>query len=72
MAELKALAHGLKGAGGSMGFDQMFEPAKALEAAATEGQAELVDAAIAELQRIGRAIQRGMPMTQNNLAETAA
>ena len=72
MTELKALAHGLKGAGGSMGFDQMFEPAKALETAAAEGQAELVDAAIAELQRIGRAIQRGMPMTQNYLAETAA
>ena len=72
MAELKALAHGLKGAGGSMGFDQMYEPAKALEAAAAEGQAERVDAAIAELQRIGRGIQRGVPIARNSLAETAA
>ena len=34
MTELAALAHWLKGAGGSMGFDALFEPSKALEDAA--------------------------------------
>ena len=37
MLELAALAHWLKGAGGSMGFDDFFEPAKALEEAAKAG-----------------------------------
>ena len=38
LTELAALAHWLKGAGGSMGFDELFEPAKPLEHAATAGE----------------------------------
>ncbi len=70
--ELQALAHGLKGAGGSMGFDEMYEPAKALEAAAAEGQTALVHAAVSELQRIGRGIQRGAAVAQETPLETLA
>jgi CheY-like chemotaxis protein len=36
-AQLAALAHWLKGAGGSMGYDALFEPAKVLEAALRRG-----------------------------------
>ena len=39
MAELAALAHWLKGAGGSMGFDDLFEPAKALGGGRQAGDA---------------------------------
>jgi HPt (histidine-containing phosphotransfer) domain-containing protein len=38
LQELAALAHWLKGAGGSIGFDDFFEPSKRLEEAALGGQ----------------------------------
>ena len=37
LAELAALAHWLKGAGGTVGFDDFFEPARALERDAKDG-----------------------------------
>jgi CheY-like chemotaxis protein len=59
MVELAALAHWLKGAGGSMGFDALFEPAKALELAAKSADAALASATLAELHEIERRILLG-------------
>ena len=72
MEDLMALAHGLKGAGGSMGFDEMFEPARALETAAASGDAAAVRTALADLQRIGRGIQSGALATPLNMQEATA
>ena len=59
MAELAALAHWLKGAGGSMGFDDLFEPAKVLEEAALAGADEPAAAALDQLRSLERAILLG-------------
>ncbi len=59
MQELAALAHWLKGAGGSMGFDVLFEPAKALEEATKAGDAQAAGSALRELHRIERGILLG-------------
>jgi len=40
-AELAELAHWLKGSGGSVGYDEFFEPSRALEQAAQQAQAAL-------------------------------
>jgi CheY-like chemotaxis protein len=72
MEDLMALAHGLKGAGGSMGFDEMFEPARALETAAASGDVAAVRTALADLQRIGRGIQSGALATPLNMQEATA
>ena len=50
--ELANLAHWLKGAGGTVGFDAFTEPAFALEQLAKARNTEDVEAAIAELRRI--------------------
>ena len=60
MEQLAALAHWLKGAGGSMGFDDLFEPAKALEQAALVGDAATVAAVMAELHQLEARIMRGV------------
>ena len=57
--ELGSLAHWLKGAGGSMGFDDLFEPSKALETAAKAGDDAAVAAELTRLVAIERRIQRG-------------
>ena len=59
MAELAALAHWLKGAGGSMGFDGLFEPAKSLEEAALTSAVQPAAAALAQLRELELAILRG-------------
>ncbi len=59
MPALAALAHSFKGAGGSMGFDAMVEPSKALEDAAKGGDAEAAGAALAGLQRLQLRIEAG-------------
>jgi HPt (histidine-containing phosphotransfer) domain-containing protein len=59
MTELAVLAHGLKGAGGSMGFDDLFEPAKALEDAAKAHDAAAAARSLRELHQLKRRIQRG-------------
>ncbi|MBK7238556.1 MAG: response regulator [Sterolibacteriaceae bacterium] len=64
IAELAALAHWLKGAGGSMGFDELFEPAKALEDAANGGDVEAAGPLVAELQSLSRRIVRGGAKSQ--------
>jgi PAS domain S-box-containing protein len=52
MGELMALAHWLKGAGGSVGFDAFFEPAFALEKAARDSNADLAMRAMARIHHI--------------------
>jgi len=72
MAELAALAHWLKGAGGSMGFDDLFEPARSLEAAAKAGDAAVAAAVLIELHRLERRILRGAAMPHTELVEAGA
>ncbi|HEX7439325.1 MAG TPA: ATP-binding protein [Caldimonas sp.] len=71
MHELAALAHWLKGAGGSMGFDALFEPAKALEAAARAGDGAAAVPILTELRRLERRIRRGAAAPPSRLAEVA-
>jgi CheY-like chemotaxis protein len=61
LAELSALAHWLKGAGGSMGFDELFEPAKSLEDAARSGDVAMARSIMLQLRGIERQILAGMP-----------
>jgi signal transduction histidine kinase/ActR/RegA family two-component response regulator/HPt (histidine-containing phosphotransfer) domain-containing protein len=70
-AELSALAHWLKGAGGSMGYDDLFEPAKALEAAAQGRDAAVVGAVLSELRELARRIERGTTTPQESPIEVA-
>jgi signal transduction histidine kinase/DNA-binding NarL/FixJ family response regulator len=51
-AALAALAHWLKGAGGSVGFDALFEPARELEAAAKSGDVAQARASLAQLRAL--------------------
>jgi HPt (histidine-containing phosphotransfer) domain-containing protein len=51
-AALAALAHWLKGAGGSVGFDALFEPARELELAAKSGDAAQARASLAQLRAL--------------------
>ena len=70
--ELAALAHWLKGAGGSMGFDDLFAPAKALEDAAKAGDSAAMASALAELHALEQRIVRGATPSRNKLAEAGA
>jgi HPt (histidine-containing phosphotransfer) domain-containing protein len=60
MQELSALAHWLKGAGGSMGYDDLFEPAKSLEDAAKSRDAATAAAIVTELHQLENRILRGI------------
>ena len=66
LAGLAALAHWLKGAGGSMGYDALYEPAKALEDACLAGDMLRVNAVLNELRGIEQRIATGFaePMTK--------
>lgn len=55
-AELARLAHWLKGAGGTVGFDVLIEPAQELEASSKVSDARGVDANIDILQRLAQRI----------------
>ncbi len=70
MAVLAAVAHGLKGAGGSMGFDDLFEPAKRLEEAAKSGNADAAGAELRRLDELGARIALGAQGLRRT-AETA-
>ena len=63
-AGLAALAHWLKGAGGSIGFDALFEPAKALEDALRDGDDAAAAAILKQLHRLAQRIRRGIAMPQ--------
>ncbi|MBI5335601.1 MAG: response regulator [Burkholderiales bacterium] len=52
--ELGDLAHWLKGAGGSVGFDECFEPARDLEAAARAADAAAAARQLARIHALGR------------------
>jgi CheY-like chemotaxis protein len=69
MPELAALAHWLKGAGGSMGFDALFEPSKALEEAAKAGAPAAVALALTELRHLEARILRGARAPGAEVAE---
>jgi len=72
MTELAGLAHWLKGAGGSMGFDGLFEPSKALEVAAQAGDGAQVAMALATLRRLEAGILRGAAAPQIELARATS
>jgi CheY-like chemotaxis protein len=72
MQELAALAHWLKGAGGSMGFDVLSEPATAIEVAAKTGDRASASSVLAELHRLEHRILRGAAAAQNKLVEAGA
>ncbi len=50
--ELAALAHWLKGAGGTVGYDELFEPARDLEAHARSGDVGAIADALRTLQSL--------------------
>ncbi|MBI3154433.1 MAG: response regulator [Burkholderiales bacterium] len=56
---LAALAHSLKGAGGSMGFDELFEPSRALEEAARAADGDAAALALRALQALGGRVEAG-------------
>jgi HPt (histidine-containing phosphotransfer) domain-containing protein len=55
-ARLAELAHWLKGAGGTVGFDCFTAPAGSLEQAAKSGEQSRIEASLSELQSIGSRI----------------
>ncbi|MCP5283021.1 MAG: response regulator [Rhodoferax sp.] len=57
--ELAGHAHWLKGAGGSMGFDLLFEPARELEEAAHNADADGATRVLTQLHQLEHQIQRG-------------
>jgi HPt (histidine-containing phosphotransfer) domain-containing protein len=67
LAELALLAHWLKGAGGSVGFDDFFEPARELEQACKDDNA--VQAA-RHMQAV-HALSRRMTLDAPDTAEAA-
>ena len=48
-AELSRLAHGWRGTGGTLGFDQFTTPTAALERAASDGAVDLIGPTLDEL-----------------------
>ncbi len=72
VTELAALAHWLKGAGGSMGFDALFEPAKALEEAAKSGDHNGIKMILGDLRQTGFRIQRGAAPSIAQVEEAAS
>ena len=62
MHELAAQAHWLKGSGGSMGFDDFFEPSKALEDAAKLADLAALTAQVDILQTLARRVRLGAPV----------
>ena len=62
-AELAALAHWLKGSGGTAGFDDFTDPARELELLAKSQNADRVPAAIEHLERLAARVFIPSPMT---------
>ncbi len=57
--ELARLAHWLKGAGGSMGFDDLFEPSRLLEEAAQAGDSRAATQIMTDLNELEHRIRLG-------------
>ncbi len=66
MAELADLAHWLKGAGGTVGFDDFTTPAAQLEQAAKDGREEEVPTALETIQELVSRIQ--VPSDEQNVS----
>jgi PAS domain S-box-containing protein len=60
-AELASLAHWLKGSGGTVGFDALFEPAKDLEVFAGTANDEKIAANIAHIKALAVRLRPGKP-----------
>ena len=56
MTELAGLAHWLKGAGGTVGYDALTKPAADLEASAKQDQVELAHQTLKEVKSLAMAI----------------
>ncbi len=61
--ELASLAHWLKGSGGTVGFDALFEPSKALEVFAGTGNDEKIANNIEQIKSIAIRLRPGQPGT---------
>jgi HPt (histidine-containing phosphotransfer) domain-containing protein len=59
MPRLAELAHWLKGAGGSMGFEALYEPTVALETAALANEPQAALAALLAIQALAQRIRIG-------------
>ena len=71
--ELAALAHWLKGAGGTVGYDELFEPARDLEQHAIDNDAAAVAAALRQLQALAqRVVTPGEPAATPRATENLA
>jgi CheY-like chemotaxis protein/HPt (histidine-containing phosphotransfer) domain-containing protein len=71
-AALAAQAHWLKGAGGTVGYDDYFEPAKALEASARSSDAAASAQVMAQLHSMAlRTVAPVLPMVTKPVATTA-
>ena len=57
LQELAALAHWLKGAGGTVGYDEFTEPAARLEQAAKTASLPEIDAAMAEVRELAARVE---------------
>ena len=57
LTELAALAHWLKGAGGTVGYHAFTEPARTLETSAKAGDGEAAAAALRELRHLARRLE---------------
>jgi HPt (histidine-containing phosphotransfer) domain-containing protein len=69
--ELAALAHWLKGAGGSMGFDDLTEPALALERAAQTGDPGEARRALRDIRGVAARIRSGTEIADMTMLESA-
>ena len=72
MAALAMQAHSLKGAGGSMGYDELFEPARELEERAKADDAAAVAAVITDLHALAARISLGATIATQELDEVGA
>jgi PAS domain S-box-containing protein len=70
-AEVAALAHWLKGAGGSMGYDDLYAPAKTLEDAARREDNAAIGASLLQLNELSHRIERGVATPHDSTAEVA-
>jgi CheY-like chemotaxis protein len=70
LAELAELAHWLKGAGGTVGFDDFFEPAREFELNVKDGDVAVLAAGLRTLQ--GLAARMVVPEEDPSAAATAA
>lgn len=70
LAELARLCHWLKGAGGSMGFDELYEPSRLLEEALERQDAASMERLMEELDSLGERIRRGAQRRTHGEATT--